>query len=152
MIANDEYIFSVQEKSFIAFSLGPEPPVVVIKEGAECDGLYELKDSYCTNSSCDCRYGVLTARRQKREKIVLNVGWEKPSHYIKRGFPPEKAKLLRYGCLESQKKNQPAYAQEFLSYFRKLMEEDPRLTDYMRNHYECAKIYGSSWNDPEARE
>lgn len=151
MIANDEYMFFAEEKSFIALSLGPEPPVVMIDEGAECDSLYELKDEYCTDRDCACEFGVLTATRKKREKIVLNVGWMEPSYYIENGFSPKQARLLRYGCLDPEEK-QPAYAQEFLKHFRKLMKKNQQLTDYMYNHYRCAKIYGSCWNDPEVWE
>lgn len=127
------------QQSYIAFSWEDDPPIMVIDEGEPFDGVYVLHVDYCPNPDCNCQLvWILAVNDHTHETITLIYGWESPAFYLHEEFTAQEATLIPEGYLDPDVEN-PSYAPELLGYFKKMIQDEPRFTHYVRSNYDFIK-------------
>lgn len=55
--------------------------IVLADDPALPDGEYTFIDTYCTDSTCDCRKTIIQVMHERRLVSIIDFGWESPKFY-----------------------------------------------------------------------
>lgn len=113
-----------------------ETRCVIIPPGRSLPtGEYFFTESYCNNSSCDCRRAFINILHKENIVAAIGYGWEDLKFYEdwigeKSLAKDVKGPILELGVSQSQ------YAEELLILFKKVMLDDIVFIERLKRHYE----------------
>ncbi len=101
-------------------------------------GRYYFLESYCNDRNCDCRKVIIIITNGKKIFATIGYGWESLEFYKNWIGDKNLAKHLLGASLEMGG-FQSEFANDFLNIFKKLISDNSRFTEMIKNHYKLFK-------------